>query len=72
MQSLNDDERKQVLGEVLADELKTIHKHISDVPKISSKVDSLDNDMQIVKSDIKDIKAVVKNHETRIARIETA
>jgi peptidoglycan hydrolase CwlO-like protein len=72
MQSLNDDERKQVLGEVLADELKVIHELVSDVPKISKKVNKLYKDMQIVKSDIKTIKAAVKNHESRIVHLEPA
>jgi hypothetical protein len=37
MQSLSDDERKQVLGEVLANELKAIHELVKDVPEMKQK-----------------------------------
>jgi hypothetical protein len=40
MQSLNDDERKEVLGEVLADELKTILEYVKDVPLIKKSLKS--------------------------------
>jgi hypothetical protein len=59
MQSLSDDERKQALGEVLADELKAIHELVKDVPEMKQKIDVLDSDMKEVKSDIKVIKAAV-------------
>ncbi|HUD06499.1 MAG TPA: hypothetical protein VMR34_01300 [Candidatus Saccharimonadales bacterium] len=79
MQSLSDNERKEVLGEVLADELKAIRESVHDVPKISKKVDLLEEDMKEVKSDIKVIKAAVtdvsrhlKDHEHRITRLEAA
>ena len=78
MQSLSDDERKAVLGEVLADELKAITEYVKDVPLIKKKVDALEIDMQEVKSDIKIIKAAVtdlskqvKDHERRITHLET-
>lgn len=79
MQSLNDDERKQVLGEVLADELKAIHELVKDVPEMKQKIDVLDSDMKEVKSDIKVIKAAVtdisleqKEHDQRITHLEAA
>jgi len=79
MQSLTDDERKAVLGEVLADELKAIVEYVKDVPAIRAKVDTLSEDMQVVKSDIKIIKAAitdlskqVDDHERRITHLEAA
>ena len=79
MQSLTDDERKAVLGEVLADELRTIIEYFKDVPKIKAKVDTLSEDMQVVKSDMKIIKAEitdlgkqVDDHERRITHLEAA
>jgi hypothetical protein len=79
MQSLNDNERKAVLGDVLADELKAIMEYVKDVPYIKRKVDTLETDMRGVKSDIKVIKAVVtdighqqKGHEKRLTRLEAA
>jgi len=59
MHSLNNDERRKVLGEVLADELKVIMEYVKDVPHIKRKVDTLDKDMREVKSDIKVIKATL-------------
>ncbi len=77
MQSLNDDERKEVLGEVLSDELKVIMEYVVGVPRIERKVNALEKDMRQVKSDIKVIKAVVtdmsqeqKDHEKRLTRLE--
>ena len=77
MQSLNDDERKQVLEEVLADELKAIHELVKDVPEMKQKIDILDSDMKEVKSDIKVIKTAVtdisreqKEHDRRITYLE--
>ena len=79
MQSLSDDERKQALGEVLADELKAIHELVKDVPEMKQKIDVLDSDMKEVKSYIKVIKAAVtdisreqKEHDRRITHLEAA
>jgi phage shock protein A len=57
MQSLDDDERKQVLGEVLADELKAIHELVKDVPSIKQDVHALKEDVSELKSDMKVVKA---------------
>jgi chromosome segregation ATPase len=79
MQSLSDDERKQALGEVLADELKAIHELVKDVPEMKQKIDVLDSDMKEVKSYIKVIKAAVtdisreqKEHDRRKTHLEAA
>jgi 2-phospho-L-lactate guanylyltransferase (CobY/MobA/RfbA family) len=79
MQSLNDDERKQVLGEVLADELKAIHELVKDVPVIKDDVRVLRQDVEELKSDMKVVKAAVtdisreqKENDRRITHLETA
>ena len=59
MQSLSDNERKEVLGEVLSDELKVIMEYVKGMPLIERTVARLEKDMHEVKSDIKVIKAVV-------------
>ena len=38
MQSLNDDERTEVLGGVLADELKASHEYVKDIPMIKQAI----------------------------------
>jgi len=66
MQSLDDDEKKQVLGEVLADELKAIHELVKDVPLIKKDVGELKEYVHVIKTDIKVIKAVVTEHSSEI------
>jgi hypothetical protein len=58
MQDLTDDERKQVLGEVLMDELKAIREGISGLPT-RQEFTVLHDDVTEIKSDIKTIKAAV-------------
>ncbi|MCW2933296.1 MAG: hypothetical protein JWM19_4258 [Actinomycetia bacterium] len=41
MQSLDDGERRAVLGEVLADELKAIAEYVKDMPLIMKKVEGV-------------------------------
>lgn len=79
MQSLSDDGRKEVLGEVLADELKLITEYVKDVPLAMRKIDSLGHDMKVVKSDIKVIRAAVtdisqqhKDDQRRLTHLEAA
>jgi 2-phospho-L-lactate guanylyltransferase (CobY/MobA/RfbA family) len=55
MQSLNDDERKEVLGEVLADELKAIHEYVKDIP--------------IMKQEVHQVKAIVNEVNDRLSII---
>ncbi len=72
MQSLNNDERKQVLGEVLADELKVIREYVEDIPDIKKDVHKLKEDIAQIKSDMKIVKVITKNHESRIMQLEPA
>ena len=78
MQSLSDGEAKGVLGEVLSDQLAAILEYVKDIPHIKRRVDTLEEDMREVKSDIKVIKAALtdtnrdlKSHDKRITRLET-
>jgi hypothetical protein len=77
MQSLSDDERRGVLGEVLSDELKVIMEYVTGIPRIERKIGRLEKDMRGVKPDIKTIKAAVtdmgwqqKDHAKRLTRLE--
>lgn len=79
MQSLNNEERKQVLGEVLSDELKVIREYVQDVPIVKHKVDKLEKDMTEIKSDMKIVKVAITDmsrqlidHERRITSLELA
>ena len=66
MQTLSDDEKREVLGEVLADELKAIHGYVKDIPEMLQQMSSMDNRLENVESDIKVIKAAVTDHETQL------
>lgn len=79
MQDLSDEDRREVLGEVLMDELKVIREYLEDLAPVKQDVAVLKQDMAEVKSDIKVIKAVVidhnvhlKMHDREIAGLKTA
>lgn len=78
MQDLTDDERKQVLGEVLMDELKALREGISALPtrqefrELVDKVDKLSDDTDIVKPLVKDQGKQLDNHEERLVVLERA
>lgn len=42
MQSLSDDERQEILGEVLFDELKAIREYVEDLPAIKQRLTEVD------------------------------
>jgi acylphosphatase len=71
MQDLTDDERKQVLGEVLMDELKAIREGISVLPTrqefsvLQDDVTELKADMKVVKAAITDIGNKQKQQDAR-------
>jgi peptidoglycan hydrolase CwlO-like protein len=70
MQGLSNDERKNVLGDVLYDELRAIRELVQDVPEIKRKVDNLEKDMSEVKADIKVIKKVITVHSKQIKTLQ--
>jgi len=79
MQSLNDEERREILGDVLADELKVIREYVQDVPELKQGINDLKQDVDGLKSDMKIVKAAVvgqsrqlKDHEQMVSRLEVA
>lgn len=62
MQHMDDETRREVLGEVLMDELKVIREYLEDVPVIKQKVTKLEVDVEEFKSDMKIVKAAVTDH----------
>lgn len=72
MQSLNDDERKQVLGEVLADELKVIREYVEDVPKVKEEVHEVHSKVDEINGRLTVIEAVVKDHESDLRKLLAA
>lgn len=79
MHDMSDDDRKQILGEALMDELKAIREYVQDVPVIKNDIKELKEVVEQLKSDVKVIKAAVTdqstqlaNHENRITALENA
>jgi 2-phospho-L-lactate guanylyltransferase (CobY/MobA/RfbA family) len=63
---MDDEMRKEVLGEVLLDELKAIREYVSDIPAIKRGVAILTDDVEEIKTDIKAIKSVVKDYSRQL------
>ncbi len=66
MQSLSDDERKLVFGEVLANELKIIHEYVKDIPDINRRLVRVETGVYELKSDMKAVKAAITDQGRQI------
>lgn len=64
MQSLNDDERKEVLGEVLSDELKAILEYVKDVPSMQQELRQVHATVNDISDRLSVIEHVVREHES--------
>lgn len=62
MQSLGDEERKSVLGEVLFDELKAIREYVQEIPAIKQKLSEVD-------ARLIEVERIAKIHEVDIRQI---
>lgn len=63
MQSLNDDERSAILGEVLTDELRVIIEYVQDVPLLTHELKRIVRVVEGISENVTVISAVVKDHE---------
>ena len=77
MQSLSEEEKRQVLGSVLADQLSAIQEAVKDVPEIKTKLDKLERilddvsgDVKVAKAAITDLSHTVNEHERQISRLQ--
>lgn len=62
MQSLGDDERKEILGEVLFDELKAIREYVEEIPAIKQQLSEVDERLI-------EVERIVKIHEIDVRQI---
>lgn len=69
MQSLNDDERKEVLGEVLADELKAILEYVKEVPAMQNELHQVHATVNDISDRLSVLEQVVKEHESDIKQL---
>jgi predicted nuclease with TOPRIM domain len=76
MQSLNDEEQRRVLGEVLADQLKVIQEGISMLPtrtefnEVKDDIREIKLENATFKAAMKDLSRDVNDHERRITALE--
>ncbi|MBI1952299.1 hypothetical protein HYS42_01075 [Candidatus Saccharibacteria bacterium] len=66
MQIQDDDLKNGVILEEIRDQNKAIIEGLKGFSGVPAKVDKLSDDMEIVKSDLKVIKAVVKDHSNQL------
>jgi hypothetical protein len=67
---MDDEMQKGVLGEVLMDELKAIREYVQEIPNIKKTVESIDGRLSFVETDVKVIKAVVREHDSEIRELK--
>lgn len=71
MQSLNDDERKPVLGEVLSDELKAILEYVKDVPQMSQELHQVHAAVNEISDRLVVVEHVVTDHEADLKHLKS-
>lgn len=77
MHNMDDETRKQVLGEALMDELKVIREYVEDIPEIKKdvvdikeRVITLEGDMKVVKAAVTDQSKELKRHALGIRQLK--
>lgn len=70
MQSLDDDERKSVLGEVLFDELKAIREYVQEIPNVKHRLSSLETKVDKIDDRLIVIEAIFREHDTDLKAIK--
>lgn len=64
MHDMDDDTRKEVLGEAIMDELKAIREYVEDIPEIKKDVKDLQARMTRVEDGMNIHGAVIREHES--------
>jgi hypothetical protein len=72
MNNMDDEARKEVLGEALFSELRAIRELVEDVPAMRTDVAKLTTDMAEVKDRLGTISEVVREHSRDIAELKRA
>jgi hypothetical protein len=70
MQSLNEDEQRKVLGEVLADQLKAILEYVQEIPDVKRRLGNLETKVDKVDGRVIVVEAIVREHETELKSIK--
>ena len=70
MHDLTDDERRDVLGELLLDEFKVIRKRLDDLPAIAQELHLVHGVVDDISDKILVIEAVVREHEKDLRKLK--
>lgn len=66
MQQLSDDKLRKLCGDVFVDELKAIYEHLEDIPIIKRDIGELKEAVSELKTDMKAVKALLKDRSKRL------
>ena len=67
---MDDEMRKEVLGEVRADELKVIREYVQDIPPIKKQLNEVSETVERIDSRLEVVEIVVREHETEIKKLK--
>lgn len=70
MQSLSEEERREVLGEILADELKAIREYVQDVPAIKQQLHQVKTTVDDMHDKLSVLEHVVRDHEGELRQLK--
>lgn len=68
MESLSEDEFRQVLGEVVADQVKAILEYVSEIPAIKLRLDSIESRLDSLENEFKPIKTLALQHDMKFRK----
>lgn len=72
MHDMDDEARKEALGEVLMDELKVIREYLEHITPLVQLIPEMREDIAALKADMHVMKLLYKDHEARITTLELA
>lgn len=71
MQSLSDDEQRQVLSEVLTDKLDAILEYVQEIPDVKHRLGTLETKVDKIDSRLIVVEAIIQEHDTELKSIKT-
>jgi hypothetical protein len=69
MQSLSDDEKRAVFGEVIADELQAIHEYLQDLPTMKRTLAHIERNVTDLTSDMKVVKTILVDQSQQLLEL---
>ena len=70
MHDMDDETRKEVLGEALMDELKAIREYVEDVPAIKSELHQVKATVDEINNRLAVVETVIRDHERDIRSLK--